>query len=305
MSQLNEYKSLFKNYLQTTVNSFYPESEIKLNQAIRYSLCSEGKMIRPLIVMASSQLVAGAIEKSLPAAMAVEMIHTYSLIHDDLPSMDNDDFRRGRPTNHKVFGEAIAILAGDALVTDSFYIMATNLQKLRLAPEVIIKMLSLLSSIAGSRGMVYGQTLDMEGGGQSALSLKKLEEIHRHKTGKLILGSFLLGAFSSERELDQNQEHLQELGEKIGLSFQIIDDILDEVASSEALGKTAGKDREQDKATYPKLMGLEDSAKLARKLLLDCGQLIGLVANTWKASNPAPLLEIVEFLQDRLDNHKQ
>ncbi len=238
-----------------------PES---LHKAMRYSVFAGGKRLRPVLVAAGAEAVGGSLDAVMPAACAVEMIHTYSLIHDDLPAMDNDDFRRGVPTNHKVFGEAIAILAGDALLTLAFRLLGDSVaagadaQRLR---EVFIE----VADAAGSAGMVGGQVADIECEGKLA-DAALVDYIHTHKTAALIRASIRSGAIlagATAKEL----KALGVAGDDLGLAFQIMDDILDITATSEELGKTAGKDQAQQKATYPAVHGIETSRRRAQALI--------------------------------------
>jgi geranylgeranyl diphosphate synthase, type II len=238
-----------------------PES---LHKAMRYSVFAGGKRLRPVLVAAGAEAVGGSLDAVMPAACAVEMIHTYSLIHDDLPAMDNDDFRRGVPTNHKVFGEAIAILAGDALLTLAFRLLGDSVaagadaQRLR---EVFIE----VADAAGSAGMVGGQVADIECEGKPA-DAALVDYIHTHKTAALIRASIRSGAILA----GATPEELKALGvagDDLGLAFQIMDDILDITATSEELGKTAGKDQAQQKATYPAVHGIETSRRRAQALI--------------------------------------
>ena len=231
----------------------------RIHQAIRYSVFAGGKRIRPVLCLAAARVIDPARPGIEDAACTLEMIHTYSLIHDDLPAMDNDDLRRGRPTNHKVYGEALAILAGDALCTIAFHVLArlphaTPAVKLRLIEE-----LALASGTEG--GMIAGQVHDIEGEGQPP-SAERLERIHRAKTGALLRASVRMGAIYAEAG-DRELAALSDFGEHIGLAFQIVDDILDIEESSENLGKTAGKDAAQHKTTFPAVYGLEESRRMA------------------------------------------
>ena len=235
-----------------------------LHKAMRYSVFAGGKRLRPVLVAAGAEAVGGSLDAVMPAACAVEMIHTYSLIHDDLPAMDNDDFRRGVPTNHKVFGEAIAILAGDALLTLAFRLLGDSVaagadaQRLR---EVFIE----VADAAGSAGMVGGQVADIECEGKPA-DAALVDYIHTHKTAALIRASIRSGAIlagATAKEL----KALGVAGDDLGLAFQIMDDILDITATSEELGKTAGKDQAQQKATYPAVHGIETSRRRAQALI--------------------------------------
>jgi geranylgeranyl diphosphate synthase type II len=232
-----------------------------IHRAMRYSLFAGGKRMRPAVCVAAAEACGGSREDALPMAAAVECIHTYSLIHDDLPAMDNDDFRRGKPTNHKVFGEGIAILAGDALLTQAFEILA-NAQPSKRYP---LKTLTLeLARAAGSRQLIAGQVADLEGEGR-LLKTRELKFIHERKTSALLCCAVRLGGMSAGCSTAQLTA-LTRFGYNVGLAFQVIDDILDVTQSTEKLGKTAGKDTAAKKATYPSLVGLEKSRKIARQL---------------------------------------
>jgi geranylgeranyl diphosphate synthase type II len=228
----------------------------RLGEAMRYSLEAGGKRVRPVLCLLACEAVGGTVAQALPGALALEYIHTYSLIHDDLPAMDDDDLRRGRPTNHKVFGEGHAILAGDALLTEAFGVLAAaDLDPVRRAEA-----LALLAEGAGWRGMAGGQALDLEGEQIASYDLPHLQLIHRLKTGALLrasleIGAVLGGASPTERRA------LRSYGEAIGLAFQIQDDILDATATDADLGKRAGKDAGRGKITYPSLLGLEGARK--------------------------------------------
>ncbi|HEY7253531.1 MAG TPA: farnesyl diphosphate synthase [Methylomirabilota bacterium] len=233
-----------------------------LHKAMRYSVFAGGKRLRPILVMAGAEAVGGSAEQVMPTACAMELIHTYSLVHDDLPAMDNDDFRRGVPTNHKVFGEATAILAGDALLTLAFRLVADNVRQTnRSALEVIVD----IADAAGHGGMVAGQVADLEAEGRQ-VGADTVDYIHAHKTGALIRTSLRVGARLCGATPEQVHT-LSVAGADLGLAFQIVDDILDVVASSEELGKTAGKDQIQQKATYPAIHGLEASRARAGDLI--------------------------------------
>jgi farnesyl-diphosphate synthase (EC 2.5.1.10) len=225
----------------------------RLKESMAYSIQAGGKRIRPRLIFATLDAFRKDMEIGIPAAAAVEMIHTYSLIHDDLPSMDNDDFRRGKPTNHRVFGEAMAILAGDALLTHSFQILAEipeQVADLRTKLALVLE----LAKAAGPEGMVAGQVADLEGENRT-LTLEELEYIHTRKTGRLIGFSVLAGALLAGAEQPLLKQ-LRRFAGHIGLAFQIRDDILDVEGSTETIGKTAGKDQAQKKSTYPSLLSL-------------------------------------------------
>jgi len=228
----------------------------RLGEAVRYSLEAGGKRVRPVLCILAAEAVGGRAEQALPGALALEYVHTYSLIHDDLPAMDDDDLRRGRPTNHKVYGEGHAILAGDALLTEAFGVLAAaDLEPIRRA-----RALALLAEGAGWRGMAGGQALDLEGEKLDRYDLKHLRLIHRLKTGALLRASLEIGAVLGGAT-PADQSALRAYGEAIGLAFQIQDDILDATATEADLGKRAGKDAGRGKITYPSLLGLDGARK--------------------------------------------
>lgn len=232
-----------------------------IHQAMRYSVFAGGKRVRPILCMEAFRIFSRDTALVLPVACALEFIHTYSLIHDDLPALDNDDLRRGRPTCHKKFGEAMAILAGDALLTLAFETLAAA----PLLPAERVALVREISSAAGTReGMVGGQVADLEAEGRQ-VTAEMLEYIHRSKTAALIRASIVSGAIAAAAS-DEDQNRLRKFGGLIGWAFQVTDDILDVEESSASLGKTAGKDQAQQKATYPALFGLEKSHKFAREL---------------------------------------
>ncbi len=235
-----------------------------IHRAMRYSLFAGGKRLRPILCLEAARAVSDTPEAALPVACSLEMIHTYSLIHDDLPALDNDDYRRGKLTNHKVFGEAMAILAGDALLTLAFQVLA----ECATTPDRKARLIAELATAAGTAGgMIGGQVADLEGEGvppDAAL----LETIHRAKTGALLRASLRTGAICAGAAAEQYTA-LSCSGEHVGLAFQIVDDILDVEESSEALGKTAGKDAQQQKITFPAVYGLETSRRMAEE---ECGR---------------------------------
>lgn len=255
-----EYKHLLEDELRRLVEKLQAPPIIK--ESMIYSLEAGGKRIRPLLLFATLDAFGMDPKKGLLAASAIEMIHTYSLIHDDLPSMDNDDLRRGKPTNHKVFGDAIAILAGDALLTYSFEVMG-QLPSDYFSSEIKLKLVIELAKAAGTEGMVGGQVADMEGEGKS-LTLEDLEYIHIHKTGKLLGFSVIAGGILAGANNDQLNS-LSTFAHHLGLAFQIQDDILDLVGNQEIIGKPVGSDTTNLKSTYPQLLTLEG----ARKALKD------------------------------------
>lgn len=267
-------RETIKNYLarrgeevNAWLDFFVPSETVppeQLHQAMRYSLLAGGKRLRPVLVLAAGEAVGAKTEDLKPAACAIEMIHTYSLIHDDLPAMDNDDLRRGRPTCHKAFGEATAILAGDALLTLAFRVLALDSPARN--PERQIRVIHEFAAAAGSiYGMIGGQMADIENEGKQVDS-ETLEYIHRSKTGALIVASVAVGGIIAGAS-DEMIERLRAYGKRIGLAFQIADDILDVTSTSEQLGKTPGKDQAANKATYPAIHGLAASEARARELV--------------------------------------
>ncbi len=246
-----------ENYMRTYTRSL-ADSPAKLIECVEYSLFASGKRVRPALAIFASRAVGGTVEQALPCAAAVEMIHCFSLIHDDMPSMDNDDLRRGRPTNHKVYGEAMAILGGDALNTMAFELLAKNVADPKLA-VVLIKELALAT---GPEGMIGGQVLDTchpdeaKNGQQSTLT--DLQRIHRMKTGALIKGACRMGALAAGASVQQ-MKLIDDYGTAVGLAFQIMDDILDVTSTTEKMGKKTQKDAGIGKLTYPGLVGLAKS----------------------------------------------
>ena len=242
--------------------SVYPP---RIHQAMRYSLFSGGKRIRPILCLAACEAVGGNTEQALPVACAIELVHTYSLVHDDLPAMDDDDLRRGRPTSHKAFGEALAILAGDALLTQVYYILSHHSRKVGVDPGIILQVIEEISLSAGSMGMIGGQVVDLESEDQY-IELPRLEYIHTHKTGALIRCAVVSGALLGGSSADK-MNRFRSYGEIIGLAFQIVDDILDIKGEEVKLGKSIGSDLAQKKATYPAHLGLTESMNRAKSLL--------------------------------------
>ncbi|WP_066257470.1 polyprenyl synthetase family protein [Neobacillus drentensis] len=284
-----EYKLLLDSELRTLVNKLNAPPIIK--ESMVYSLEAGGKRIRPLLLFATLDAFGVEPKKGLLAASAIEMIHTYSLIHDDLPSMDNDDLRRGKPTNHKVFGDAIAILAGDGLLTYSFEVIGKIPSEFASA-ETKLKLVVELAKAAGTEGMVGGQVADMLGEGQS-LTLEELEYIHIHKTGKLLGFSVLAGALLA----DANREQLKSLSSfahHLGLAFQIQDDILDLVGNQQLIGKPVGSDTTNDKSTYPQLLSLDGAIAALTKQINLAKEYLGMTG-----LNTGLLMEITELIASR------
>jgi len=259
-------------------------------KAVRYSVFAGGKRIRPVLLLLTSKAYGMNIKYVMPVACGIEMIHTYSLIHDDLPAMDNDDYRRGKLTSHKKFGEAIAILAGDALLTKAFETFCECNRFI--SDEKLLKVIKLISDASGINGMVGGQAADILFENKN-VSKKALDFIHSHKTGALIKASILSGAILSGA--DKNELKLWDrFGEIVGLIFQITDDILDVTSTTKKLGKTAGKDAKQKKATFPAIYGLEKSRKIVLKLLLEAKKIL------YKIKRPTrDILNLVTYIATR------
>ncbi len=261
---LKKYLPIRQKLVDRALDRYLPKANRKpttLHRAMRYSLFAGGKRLRPILCLATAEACRGKIVDALPLACAIECIHTYSLVHDDLPSMDNDDFRRGRPTCHKVFGEGIAVLAGDALLTIAFEIVS------RANPRPRYDMSTLLREVAvaaGSQKLIAGQVADLEAEGKK-VKRRELQFIHENKTAAILQSSVRLGAMSANADARKLAATTQ-FGQHLGLAFQVIDDILDVTQTSERLGKSAGKDVAAKKATYPAVMGLQESRVEARRL---------------------------------------
>ncbi len=250
--------------IDQALNQWIPSARTKpatIHQAMRHSLFAGGKRVRPILALAAAEACGGREQDAMPLACAVECIHTYSLIHDDLPALDNDDYRRGRPTSHKVFGEGIAVLAGDALLTQAFELVAQAKPTKRYP---VRDMVMDVAKTSGSLQLIGGQVADLEGEGKK-LTRKSLQYIHERKTSALLTCSARLGGMSANCTPRQLQA-LTDFGYHIGLAFQVIDDILDVTQTTEQLGKTAGKDIATDKATYPAIVGLKQSERIAEEL---------------------------------------
>jgi geranylgeranyl diphosphate synthase type II len=288
----SRYWASRQKQVDTALDRLLPRASTRpktIHEAMRYSIFAGGKRLRPVITLAAAEVVGGKTEAALPLACAVECIHTYSLIHDDLPAMDNDDFRRGKPTSHKVYGEGIAILAGDALLTIAFEMVAGAKPSPRYSSAALVKE---LAHASGSQALVAGQVADLEGEGRK-LKLSDLQYIHENKTAALITSSIRLGAMSANATPKQ-LAGLTEFGLSLGLAFQVIDDILDVTQTTEKLGKSAGKDIAAQKATYPALLGLDKAKKEADRL----------TARARAALKPfgkdaAPLAAIADYLLKR------
>ncbi len=261
---LKQYLRTQQKLIDRALSRFLPKASVKpgtIHEAMRYSLFAGGKRLRPVLALAAAEACGGDAERALPAASSVECIHTYSLVHDDLPCMDDDDLRRGRPTSHKVYGEGIAVLAGDALLTVAFEILAQAQPTSRYKTADLIRE---LATAAGSRWLIAGQVMDLEGEGKT-ITPRQLKFIHQAKTAALLTTSIRLGAMSANATPAQLHS-LTDFGQALGLAFQVIDDILDVTQTTDKLGKTAGKDVAATKATYPAIFGLEHSREEAHRL---------------------------------------
>ncbi|KFK32705.1 hypothetical protein AALP_AA6G278200 [Arabis alpina] len=293
MFEFDPYMTSKTESVNKALDEAIPVGEpLKIHEAMRYAVLAAGKRVRPILCLASCELVGGQENSAMPAACAVEMIHTMSLIKDDLPCMDNDDMRRGRPTTHKVYGEGVAILSGGALLSLAFEHMTTA----EISPERMVWAVRELARSIGTRGLVAGQAMDIssEGLDLEELALENLEFIHVHKTAVLLETAAVLGAIiggGSDEEIEQVRKYAR----CIGLLFQVVDDILDETKSSEELGKTAGKDQLAGKLTYPKLIGLEKSKEFVKKLTRDARQHL----QGFSSEKVAPLVALTTFIADR------
>lgn len=262
---LKAYLTLQQQRIEATLDEVLPRREgstAKLVDAMRYSLFAGGKRLRPILLLAACEAVGGNADPALRPACALEMIHTYSLIHDDLPAMDDDNFRRGIPTNHRVFGEANAILAGDALLTEAFVLLSRPCPEL--SPATQIQLVNIAAAASGRNGMVGGQMVDMAAEGQEN-SIDTVNFIHKHKTGALIRASLQMGAIIGGAD-DTQLQQITTFGHHAGLAFQIADDLLDIEATQEQLGKDVGSDQQRGKATYPAVVGIEEARCQATEL---------------------------------------
>lgn len=293
MMTLNEYITHTSAIVDAALNQFLPAETCEpqtIHKAMRYSIFAGGKRLRPVLCLAAEEACGGTGKAALPAACAVEMIHAYSLIHDDLPAMDNDDLRRGKPTNHKVFGEGIAILAGDALLTEAFAVITKTAPTSRYSTLDFVQELALTG---GSTKLIGGQVLDLEGE-HRPLSKEELIRIHEGKTAALLTTSLRFGAMTADADA-ATLDAITRFGYNLGIAFQIVDDILDVTASTEELGKTAGKDSQAEKATYVTVLGMENAQKEA--LLYTTAALDAL--DIFPANLSLRLREITEYLLKR------
>ena len=287
---LKEKKELIDSFLKEYFSS--PSTPSILGESITYSLFAGGKRIRPILCLAAYEACDGDSEDILPFASSIELIHTYSLIHDDLPAMDNDDLRRGKPTNHKVFGEGMAILAGDGLLTEAFYMMSNSLSNRNIKNTALIRAIKEIAFVSGIHGMVGGQAQDLIAE-NSEPDKETLSFIHKHKTGALISGSLRAGAILANCT-KPSLSAITRYGENIGLAFQVIDDILDIEGDTAELGKTAGSDERKKKMTYPALYGIEESREKAGELISEA-----IFAIKDFSGKSEPLWEIARYFLER------
>ncbi len=284
--------AMIEQYLHALLPAHW-DVPARLEEAMQYSLKAGGKRLRPILTLAAAEALGADGRLALPAACAIEMIHTYSLIHDDLPAMDDDDYRRGQPTNHRVFGEAMAILAGDGLLTHAFYAAAETGAGGEVPAERVLRIIRELSEYAGPRGMVGGQVADILGE-QGSTTLAELEYIHQHKTSDLMICSIRVGAHAASASEEQ-LEALTRFGACIGLAFQIQDDVLDVIGDEQKLGKKTQADAKEQKVTYPYLIGL-DACIAKIEALTSEGKAALLGASI---EQPEQLLRLADYLMKR------
>jgi len=292
---LEAYLKARRQLVDAALDGFLPRADTpppSVHRAMRYSVLAGGKRLRPILVIAGAELVGSAPDSVMPTACALEMIHTYSLIHDDLPAMDDDDYRRGRLTNHKMFGDAIAILAGDALLTLAFQLVAQNAALTGVDAKVGCDVVAEIAEAAGTLGMVGGQVVDIESEGKT-ITPEELEYIHIHKTAALLRASLSAGARLGGADAAALAA-VGDAGQSLGLAFQIVDDILDVEGSLETLGKTAGSDERKQKVTYPALHGIEASRREARRLIERTKSRLGVFG-----ARSAPLCALADFVVER------
>ena len=262
-SQIDSYIKEKKSVVDKKLRTIFRKDKNKfsdLNESIRYSLLAKGKRLRPVLCLAACETFNGKLSQALPVACAIEMIHTYSLIHDDLPSMDNDNLRRGVPTNHRVYGESTAILAGDALLTDAFNLIVSEGLRQKLSYKSVCKIIEVISDAAGSRGMVAGQALDLALVAKKNVTPNELKKLHSLKTGSLMSASVVTGALVAGAS-QNDVKNLKRFSDAVGLAFQIKDDVLDE-NGAKTIGKSGGSDKKNKKSTYLTVLGAEKSAQL-------------------------------------------
>jgi geranylgeranyl diphosphate synthase type II len=274
---LKTYLVTRQKLIDSALDRYLPKANTRpatLHRAIRYSLFAGGKRLRPILCLAAAEGCRGKINDALSLACALECIHTYSLVHDDLPSMDNDDFRRGRPTCHKVFGEGIAVLTGDALLTIAFELVSHAKPSRRYNTSTLLREIAVA---AGSQKLIAGQVADLEAEGRN-VKRRELQFIHENKTAAILRTSVRLGAMSANADAGKLSA-ITRFGQRLGLAFQVIDDILDVTQTSEILGKSAGKDVTAKKATYPAVIGLEKSRAEARRLTREAHKALSIFSN--------------------------
>jgi geranylgeranyl diphosphate synthase, type II len=291
--QFRSYLASRRKLVDKTLDRYLPQANTKpvtLHRAMRYSLFAGGKRLRPILCLAAAEACGGNIDDALPLACAMECIHTYSLVHDDLPSMDNDDFRRGRPTCHKVFGDGIAVLAGDALLTIAFEIVSTAKPRPRYGISVFLREVAVA---AGSQKLIAGQVADLEAEGRK-VKRDQLRFIHDNKTAAMLKSSVRLGAMTANADA-KKLSAVTQFGMRLGLAFQVIDDILDVTQTSEILGKSAGKDVAAKKATYPAVIGLEKSRVEARRLTRQAHNAL----SVFPGNDAEPLHALANYLLER------
>jgi geranylgeranyl diphosphate synthase, type II len=290
---LKAYLRSRQKQIDRALDRYLPKAKVKpltLHKAMRYSLFAGGKRLRPILCLAVAEACRGKITNALPLACALECIHTYSLVHDDLPSMDNDDYRRGRPTCHKVFGDGIAVLAGDALLTIAFEIVSMAKPALRYDMSTLLREIAVA---AGSQRLIAGQVADLEAEGRD-VKRDQLRFIHENKTAAILKSSVRLGAMSANADAKKLRAVTQ-FGRGLGLAFQVIDDILDVTQTSEILGKSAGKDIAARKATYPAVIGLEKSRAEARRLTRQAHDAL----SVFRSGEAEPLHGLANYLLER------
>lgn len=297
LTQAIDYLNMTEHRVNEALRQYsnWPNVPEQLRDAMRYSLLAGGKRLRPALVLAVMECFGKNSSDAMPAACAIEMIHTYSLIHDDLPAMDDDDYRRNRLTNHKVYGEAMAILSGDALLTHAFWLLAKlpELADSTIRADIVLRVIEDVASHAGPEGMVAGQVLDMQGE-QGVTTISELEAIHRRKTGDLIVCSLRVGGHLSEASPDQ-MDALTQFGYQIGLAFQIQDDLLDVIGDKEKLGKETNRDEATLKVTYPYLLGIDECKRWVNNLTKNGKESIMAA----RIPDPNRLTQLADFLVQR------
>ncbi|PYJ79133.1 MAG: farnesyl-diphosphate synthase [Verrucomicrobia bacterium] len=290
---LKAYLRSRQKQIDRALDRYLPRTKVKpptLHKAMRYSLFAGGKRLRPILCLAAAEACRGKISNALPLACALECIHTYSLVHDDLPSMDNDDYRRGRPTCHKVFGDGIAVLAGDALLTIAFEIVSMAKPARRYDMSTLLREIAVA---AGSQRLIAGQVADLEAEGRD-VKRDQLRFIHENKTAAILKSSVRLGAMSANADAKKLRA-ITQFGRALGLAFQVVDDILDVTQTSEILGKSAGKDIAARKATYPAVIGLEKSQAEARRLTRQAHDAL----SVFRGGDAEPLHALANYLLER------